>query len=133
MSIFWSGTSCWTLLHELDPNHLKTMKDLLDIATQHTPSEEAVEAVFVQGDGKTIPDGNRGHHPKLPTKVLREAPKAAKRGKSSTPNGSQLVPAAMMMMTRKRMTLMRNMSLPPSAISKTRCGSPMIYSRNFSK
>jgi hypothetical protein len=84
MSIFWSGTSCWTLLHELDPNHLKTMKDLLDIATQHTPSEEAVEAVFVQGDEKTIPDGSRGHHPKLPTKVLREAPKAAK-GAKATP------------------------------------------------
>jgi hypothetical protein len=33
ISTFWSNTSCRTLVHELGRDHLKTMKELLDITT----------------------------------------------------------------------------------------------------
>jgi hypothetical protein len=37
--------------------------------------------VFVQGDGKMVPSSSQGHRPKPSAKVLRKAPKAAKRAK----------------------------------------------------
>jgi hypothetical protein len=43
--------------------------------------------VFVQGDGKMVPSSSQGHRPKPSVKVLRKAPKAAKRGKSGAPMG----------------------------------------------
>jgi hypothetical protein len=39
---FWDGTICHTLVHELNREQPKTTKELLDIATQHAYSEEAV-------------------------------------------------------------------------------------------
>jgi hypothetical protein len=42
-------------MHELDRDQLKTMKELLNIATRHASGEEAVGAVFIQGDGKRSP------------------------------------------------------------------------------
>jgi hypothetical protein len=47
-------------VHELGRDHSKTKKQLFDIATQHTSGEEAVRAVFVQGDGKMILNGSQG-------------------------------------------------------------------------
>jgi hypothetical protein len=44
---FWSGTSCWTLVHELGHDQPKTMKELLDITTRHASSVEVVGAVFI--------------------------------------------------------------------------------------
>jgi hypothetical protein len=46
------------LVHQLGPDQLNTTKVLLDIATQHASSEEAVRAIIVQGDGKTFLGGS---------------------------------------------------------------------------
>jgi hypothetical protein len=58
ISTFLSDTSYGTLVHELDRDQPKTTKELLDIATQHAFSEEAVKAVFVQGDRKVVLGGS---------------------------------------------------------------------------
>jgi hypothetical protein len=82
--------SCQTLVHELNCDQSKTMKELHDIATRHASGEEAVRAIFIQGDRKMVPGGSRGgggHHPKPTTKALGKAPKVAKRGKRGDPNG----------------------------------------------
>jgi hypothetical protein len=120
-------------MHELDCDQLKTMKELLNIATRHASGEEAIGAVFIQGDGKRSPKAVGGHRPKPPAKVLREAPKVAKRGKSGTFNLPQLLPVATTMMTRKWMTLTRSMSWLSSVILSTRHSRQMITSRNISK
>jgi hypothetical protein len=36
-------------------DQLKTTNELLDITTRHAFGEEVIEAVFVQGDGKMVP------------------------------------------------------------------------------
>jgi hypothetical protein len=45
-------------VHELGREQPKTIKELLDIATQHASSEEVVEAIFIQGDLKVVPGGS---------------------------------------------------------------------------
>jgi hypothetical protein len=60
ISTFWSGTTYQTFVHKLSYDQLKTTNELLDIATYHTFGEEAVEAVFVQGDGKMVLSTGRG-------------------------------------------------------------------------
>jgi hypothetical protein len=40
ISAFWDGTTCCTLVHELDLE--QPTKEMLDIATQHTSGKEAV-------------------------------------------------------------------------------------------
>jgi hypothetical protein len=52
-------------VHELGHDQPKTMKELLDNATKHASSEEAVWAIFVQSSGKAAPSGGRG----APTKA----------------------------------------------------------------
>ena len=46
MSVFLSGTTCESLIHKLGCLKPCTTRDLLDVATNHASSEEAVEAVF---------------------------------------------------------------------------------------
>jgi hypothetical protein len=53
ISVFWSGMTCRTLVHELGHDQPKTTKELLDITTQHASGEEAVGATFVLGNTKT--------------------------------------------------------------------------------
>jgi hypothetical protein len=55
ISVFWSGTTCRTLVHVLGLYQPKTTKELLDIATWHASGEEAVGATFVLGNAKTAP------------------------------------------------------------------------------
>jgi hypothetical protein len=43
---FLSGTTCESLVHKLGHKGPRTTKELLDIATSHTSSEEVVEAIF---------------------------------------------------------------------------------------
>jgi hypothetical protein len=120
-------------VHELDHDQPKTTKELLDIATHHAFGEEAIGAVFIQGNGETLTVA-RGHHSRLPAKALREAPMAVRSDKSDITNRSQLLLAVMMMtMARRRTTPLRNMSLPLSAISSTKRGSLPITSRSFSR
>jgi hypothetical protein len=47
-------------VHKLGHDEVETTKELLDITTRHTPSEEAVGAIFVLGDGKMVPCSSRG-------------------------------------------------------------------------
>jgi hypothetical protein len=51
-------------VYELDHDQPKTTKELLDITTRRTFGEEVVGAVFIQGNGKTVPGGSRGVPPK---------------------------------------------------------------------
>jgi hypothetical protein len=97
----------WTLQHELGRDQLKATKELVDIATRHAFGEEAIGLVFVQGDGKMVPSGNRGAPPNATVKCTKRSAKGRKKGQKRCPNESQLLPAAM---TRKRMALMRSMS-----------------------
>jgi hypothetical protein len=102
ISSSWSGTIYCTLVHELGHDQLRTTKELLDITTQHAYGEKAVEATFVQGNGKMVPGSSHGgHRPKLPARALRKVQKAVKRGKSGASNGLQLPPATEMT-TRER-------------------------------
>jgi hypothetical protein len=54
ISSFWFNTTCRTLIHELSHNLSNTTNELFDITTQHVFGEEAIRAVFVLGNGKTI-------------------------------------------------------------------------------
>jgi hypothetical protein len=119
-------------VHKIGHDKLKTTKELLDITTHHASGEEAIEVVFVQGNGKMVPGGSRGAPPKVIGKGANKVPKGAERGKSGAPIGSQLLPAAMMTTTRKWTIPMRSMSQPPSVTSSTRRGSRLSTSRNFS-
>jgi hypothetical protein len=42
ISAFWSGTSCWTLVHDLGRDQTKTTKELLDITTRYVSDKEEV-------------------------------------------------------------------------------------------
>jgi hypothetical protein len=44
--------TCRTLVHELDYEQRKTTKELVNIATRHATSEEAVLAAFVLGNAE---------------------------------------------------------------------------------
>jgi hypothetical protein len=61
------------------------MKELLDITSRHTSSEEAVRAVFIQGDGKEAPSGGRGAPPKATNKGKKRGTKSDKRGLKQQP------------------------------------------------
>jgi hypothetical protein len=74
---FWDSTTCRTLVHELSYDQPKTTKELLNIATQHASSEEAVGAAFVLGNVAAAVDG--GTTPTLAT--TKGARKGAKGGK----------------------------------------------------
>jgi hypothetical protein len=60
MSAFWSDMSYRTLIHELGCDQSKITKELFDNATRHTSGKEAVRAIFLYGDGTTVPGGSRG-------------------------------------------------------------------------
>ena len=53
---FLSGTTCESLVHKLGHKGLRTTKELLDIATSHASSEEAVGAIFNRLNGKVRRD-----------------------------------------------------------------------------
>jgi hypothetical protein len=61
-------------VHELSRNQPKTKKELLDITTWRAPGEEAVRAIFIQGDVKAVPGGSRG------VKGAKRSAKGNKRG-----------------------------------------------------
>jgi hypothetical protein len=66
------------------------MKELFDIATQHTSREVAVGAV-IQSDGKMVLDINRGAPPKAVHKGAKRSAKGSKKGLRRHPNGSPLL------------------------------------------
>jgi hypothetical protein len=62
ISTFWYGTTCHSLVHELDCEQPRTTKELIDIATQHTSGEVAVGATFtlVNAPKRVLRVGKRG-------------------------------------------------------------------------
>jgi hypothetical protein len=85
ISSFWSGTSYQTLVHELDSDQPKNTKELLDIATQYATGEEVVGVIFVQGDGKMVPDGSQGAPLKAACKGTNRSTKGSKKGQKWHP------------------------------------------------
>jgi hypothetical protein len=79
-SVFWSGMTYRTLVHELGREQLKTTKELLDIATRHASDEEVVGAVFVQGGHKVVLSGGRGTSAIATHKGTKRGIKSDKRG-----------------------------------------------------
>jgi hypothetical protein len=80
ISPFWSDTSYRTLVHELGRDHPKTTKELFDITTQHASGEEAIRAVFIQGNGKAVPVDSQGSPRKTASKGAKRSTKGSKRG-----------------------------------------------------
>jgi hypothetical protein len=70
----------------------KTLTELLDIATRHTPGEEAVGTIFAQGSGKVGPSGRRGALPKAVSK-------GAKRSATDGMRGPKWLPQRVMVTT----------------------------------
>jgi hypothetical protein len=80
ITVFWSSMTCHTLVHELRCDQPNTTKELLDIATRHTASEEAVGAAFILGDGKAAAGGSRATPSKATIKGARKGAKGGKKG-----------------------------------------------------
>jgi hypothetical protein len=78
--VFWSGTNCQTLVHELDRDQPKTTNELLDITTRHASSEEVVGVVFVQSSAKAALSGSRGAPTMATDKGARRGARSDKRG-----------------------------------------------------
>jgi hypothetical protein len=77
---FWSGTNCRSLVHELSCDQPKTTKELLDIASKHAYSEEAVGAVSMQSSEKATPSGRQGTPAKASDKGAKIGARSDKRG-----------------------------------------------------
>jgi hypothetical protein len=77
---FWDGTTCRTLVHELGHKQPKTIKELLNIATQHASHEEAIGATFTLGNTGTSVDGGRAAPTKAIIKSTKKCAKGSKKG-----------------------------------------------------
>jgi hypothetical protein len=82
-------------VHELGCEQSKTTKELLDIATRHASSEEAVRAVFIQGGSKAVPRGSWGTSAVPIDKGTKRSIKSNKRGQDGDPKELQSPPIAM--------------------------------------
>jgi hypothetical protein len=85
ISTIWSGTTCNTLVHELNCDQPKTTKELLDIAIGHASSKEAVGAAFILGNVKTVTGSNRVAPSKATVKSTRKGTKSGKKGQKQHP------------------------------------------------
>jgi hypothetical protein len=72
-------------VHELSRDQPKITWELFDIVTRHAYGEEAVEAIFVQGEAKEAPAGNQGAPPKAASKGMKRSTKGNKRGPKRCP------------------------------------------------
>jgi predicted GNAT superfamily acetyltransferase len=62
ISAFQNGTTCTSLIHQLGRCMPRTIRELLDIASNHADGKEAVAATFntLQGKGKQVMDHDEG-------------------------------------------------------------------------
>jgi hypothetical protein len=62
ISVFQNGMTCTSLIHRLERRMARTTRELLDIASNHPDSEEAVAATLntSQGKGKQVVDHGEG-------------------------------------------------------------------------
>jgi hypothetical protein len=77
---FWDDTTCHTFIHELSCEQPETTKELLDIATRHASSEEAVGAAFILANVGTAANGGRAVPTKATIKSTRKGTKGRKKG-----------------------------------------------------
>jgi hypothetical protein len=68
------------LVLELGYEQSKTTKELLDIATRHTSSKEAVVAAFILGSVGMVASGGRAAPTKATVKSTRNGTKGGKKG-----------------------------------------------------
>jgi hypothetical protein len=73
------------LVHELIRDQPNTTMELLNIITRHASGEEVVEAVFVVGDGKTVPSSSREAPSKATNKGTKKGTKSSKKGQKWHP------------------------------------------------
>jgi hypothetical protein len=76
--VFWSRMMCRTLVYELGHDQPSTTKELLDIATRHASSKEAVGAAFILGNVKA---GGGGSHATPPKATNEGSKKGANDGR----------------------------------------------------
>jgi hypothetical protein len=76
---------CRTIVHELGREKLKTTKELLNIATQHASSQEAVGAAFILGNMGAAANGGRAAPTKATVKGARNGTKGGKKGQKHRP------------------------------------------------
>jgi hypothetical protein len=74
-----------TLVYELGREQQKTTKELLDIATRHAYSEEAVGATFILGNAKAATNDGRTTPSKATIKGARKGAKGSKKGQKHRP------------------------------------------------
>jgi hypothetical protein len=80
ISVFCSSTRCHTLVYELGCYQSKTTKQLLNVATWHTSSEETIGPAFVLGNVKAVAGGSRAPPQKSTIKGTRKGTKGGKKG-----------------------------------------------------
>jgi hypothetical protein len=79
------------LVHELDCEQPKTTKELLDIATQHASSEEAVRAAFILGNMGVAANNGQAAPTKATIKDARKGAKGCKKGEKHRPRHVAIV------------------------------------------
>jgi hypothetical protein len=79
------------LVHELGHEQLRTTKFLLEIATQHASSEEAVGAAFILGNAEAAAKGGRATPTKATIKGSRNGAKGGKKGQKWWPHHVAIV------------------------------------------
>jgi hypothetical protein len=77
---FWDGMTCRTLVNELGNEQSKTIKKLLNIATQPAYYKEAVRAAFILGNMGAAANGGRATLTKTTIKAARKGIKGGKKG-----------------------------------------------------
>jgi hypothetical protein len=85
ISMFWDGTMCHILVHELGCEPPKTTKELLDIATQHASGKEADGAAFILENAGTAASNGRAVPTKATIKSARKGAKGCKKGQKCKP------------------------------------------------
>jgi hypothetical protein len=98
ISAFQNGTTCTSLIHRLERRMPRTTRELLDIASNHADSEEAVFATLntPQGQGKQVVDHGEGTSSRFRKKKKKKNDKhrhddnlaAAAERKTSRPKGN---------------------------------------------
>jgi hypothetical protein len=77
--------TCRTPIHELSHDQQKTTKELLDITTRYTSSEEAVGVTFILGNAKIVASNSRAAPSKAAIKSARKGTKGGRKGQKWHP------------------------------------------------
>jgi hypothetical protein len=87
ISAFWSSTTYWTLVHELNRDQPITTKEFLILPTSTPLVRRRSGSSLFYAMGKWSPAAAKWHRQKPPAKALRKVPRVAKGGKAVSPVG----------------------------------------------